>query len=435
MAVPSNTLEGATNPPPQTSDTKTRMPTLETPPNPAPHPPPDRADQTDRPQPLKVSAGRFGELDHTELVHLLDSLDDDRSRSRFRESIYLSVIFYLALAWFIFYGPKVLFHQGHIINPADVLKQRDKELTYLNVPKDFKVPPPKDSKAISEHNARAQTAHPTLDKKTLEQLQAMRKAGAPGASAPAPRPLPDSPQPQPAAAQPPAPQPQPQPKPQPPAPPQPSIPDAPKPATQPGRPNFSTPSNPGDAIRQAADAAARTRGTGGDFGANAPARHPGMASGAEVLSDTQGVDFGPYIKRLLRMIQAQWEPLIPEECYPPLNKEGQTSIRFVIQPNGVVSFMHLDARSGDQAIDKAAWGGINAVGQMPRCPRPSRATTCSCASRSSSPATVISRSRPWLRRLQSTSLKPSGESAALSFAASSSWPLRSSSSSSTAPAL
>jgi TonB family protein len=83
----------------------------------------------------------------------------------------------------------------------------------------------------------------------------------------------------------------------------------------------------------------------------------------------QGVDFGPYLKQLKRLITAQWYPLIPEECYPPINKEGQTLIRFTIQPNGVVSAMHLDGSTRDVAIDRAAWGGITAVGQMPPLPK------------------------------------------------------------------
>ncbi len=338
------------------------MPTLETPPNPAPLPPP-----VEETQPLKVRAGRFGELDHSELVHLLDSLDDDRSRSRFRESIYLSVIFYLAVAWFVFYGPKVLFHQGRLISPADVLKQRDKEMTFLEMPKDLKAPPPKDAKAISEHNTRQQAVHPTLDKKTLEQLQAMRRAGSPGA--PVPRPLPEEPKP--AAAAPPQPA-APQPAPTRPTPPPTSIsslPSAPAPAPSPTRPNFSTPSTAGQSILDAANAAARTRGTGGDNGLNAPNRHAGLQSGVDVLSDTEGVDFGPYLKQLKRLIIASWYPLIPEECQPPLNKEGQTLIRFTIQPNGVVSAMHLDGSTRDVAIDKAAWGGITGVGQFPPLPK------------------------------------------------------------------
>ncbi len=102
------------------------MPSLETPPKSAP---PN--------QPLKVRTGRYGELEEHELIHLLDSLDDERSKARFRESIYISIIIYLAIVWFLFYGPRVLFHQPRLINPVDVLKERDKQLTYLDAPKDL----------------------------------------------------------------------------------------------------------------------------------------------------------------------------------------------------------------------------------------------------------------------------------------------------------
>src|SRR3984957_18706726 len=101
------------------------MPTVETPPSPAPPG-----------TPVKVRTGRYGELEEHELIHLLDSLDDERAKARFRESIYISVIFYLAVGWFLFYGPQVLFHQPRLINPADVLKERDRQLTYLDMPND-----------------------------------------------------------------------------------------------------------------------------------------------------------------------------------------------------------------------------------------------------------------------------------------------------------
>src|SRR5580704_12305314 len=166
------------------------MPTLETPPSPAPSG-----------TPVKVRTGRFGELEEHELIHLLDSLDDERAKARFRESIYISVIFYLAVGWFLFYGPQVLFHQPRLINPADVLKERDKQMTYLNMPKDMaKQLPRKPTDVISDKDRTQQTAKPTLDKKTLEQLQAMRKAGAPDTPQPPPAPQP-APAPQQAAPQ------------------------------------------------------------------------------------------------------------------------------------------------------------------------------------------------------------------------------------------
>ena len=341
------------------------MPTLQTPPNPVTPPPKE-----------KIRSGRYADLDPHELIYLLDEVNDDRARARFREAIYISVIVWLAIGWFIFYGPQVLFHQGRIINPADVLKQRDRELTYLDMPKDLaKQLPHKPSNVISDKDRAQQTAHPSLDRKTLQQLQAMRRAGAPGAATP----LPKTPQPQPSAAQPspqtPAPQQQqqtqtqrppiadsPRPPPQ-----QQAMADAPRPA--PTKPNFSQPNQTaGDAIRQAARQAAQP-GQGGNYGSGLPVEHQGVNTGVDVLSDMMGVDFNPYLKRILREIYNNWIPLIPEEARPPLNKQGTTLIRFTIQADGHVSAMALDDSSHDDAINRAAWGGITGVGQFPPLPK------------------------------------------------------------------
>src|ERR1700722_19255338 len=161
------------------------MPLLETPPKSAPSN-----------QPVKVRTGRFGELNEHELIHLLDSLDDERSRARFRESIYISIFFYLFVAWFLFYGPRVLFHQPRLISPVDVLKERDKQLTFLDTPKDL-------SRLTSKPKAIPEKSHTQqLDQKTLQQLRAMRKA-----EAPTPAPAPAQPAPPQAAPIPSAPQP------------------------------------------------------------------------------------------------------------------------------------------------------------------------------------------------------------------------------------
>jgi outer membrane biosynthesis protein TonB len=316
------------------------MPSLETPPNSAPPT-----------QPVKVRTGRFGELDEHELIHLLDSLDDERAKARFRESIYISVIVYLAIVWFLFYGPRVLFHQPRLISPVDVLKEREKQqLTFLDTPKNLPRTTSKPTKTVTEK------PHPQqLDQKTLQRLQEMQKAQ------PAPQPAQAAPAqatPTPPAPQPPPPAPQPN---------QQSLIEAPKPA--PARPNFSNPNqSAGDAIRKAAQDAARDRGTGDYAPAPSGGGQQGMGTGAEILSDTQGVDFGPYIRRILGDIKRNWIPLIPEEARPPLNKQGETLIRFTINSDGTIAAMHLDGSSQDIAIDRACWGGITGVGQFPPLP-------------------------------------------------------------------
>jgi outer membrane biosynthesis protein TonB len=317
------------------------MPSLETPPNSAPPT-----------QPVKVRTGRFGELDEHELIHLLDSLDDERAKARFRESIYISVIIYLAIVWFLFYGPRVLFHQPRLISPVDVLKEREKQqLTFLDTPKNLPRTTSKPTKTVTEK------PHPQqLDQKTLQRLQEMQKA-----QPTAPQPTQAAPAqatPTPPTPQPPPPTPQPN---------QQSLIEAPKPA--PSRPNFSNPNqSAGDAIRKAAQDAARDRGTGEYAPAPSGGGQQGMGTGAEILSDTQGVDFGPYIRRILGDIKRNWIPLIPEEARPPLNKQGETLIRFTINSDGTIAAMHLDGSSQDIAIDRACWGGITGVGQFPPLP-------------------------------------------------------------------
>src|SRR5271156_4175742 len=187
-------------------------------PTPSLEPPPTPAPPT---QPVKVRTGRFGELDEHELIHLLDSLDDERSKARFRESIYISVIIYLGIVWFLFYGPRVLFHQPRLISPVEVLKERDKQLTFLDEPKNLPRTP-RPTKATEK-------SHPQqLDQKTLQRLQQMRRAEPP-------TPQPAQPTPAQATPTPPAPQPPP-PAPQPT---QQALVEAPKPA--PPRPSFGNP--------------------------------------------------------------------------------------------------------------------------------------------------------------------------------------------------
>jgi TonB family protein len=91
-------------------------------------------------------------------------------------------------------------------------------------------------------------------------------------------------------------------------------------------------------------------------------------TGVEILTDTQGVDFGPYIRKALAIIRKNWIPLIPEEARLPASVQGETLIRFTLSPDGKVSAMHLDGSSQHTNIDRAAWGAITGVGQFPPLP-------------------------------------------------------------------
>jgi TonB family protein len=307
----------------------------------------------------------------------MDDLEDERARARLREVFWVSIIIHMIIFWFLLYGPKYVWNRHiRVVDPSEILKQRQKELTYLDLPPDaLKPQKPKQSDIISDKNRTAQSKNPTLDKKTLQQLQAMKKAGPPAPAPPAPQlgqtqpPTPQLPQQQ---AQQVAPPPQPQPQQRPSQPLQNNDQaklEAPKPA--PAQPNFSTgATTAGQAVQQAARNAMRGPiGGGGDMGANAPSQHPGTSGAVDILSDTMGIDFGPYIRRVIYDTERSWWPIIPESARPPLFKQGRVGIRFRILPDGSVKQMILEFPSGDVALDHAAWGGITGASPYPPLPK------------------------------------------------------------------
>lgn len=307
------------------------------------------------PVPFIPAGSRYSDMETHELWQLLDDMDDERARIRRRESFYISTIVWMVIAWFLFYGPHVLWHQPRMINPADALKNRD--MTYLDLPPDaLKQMKPKVPKALSDKDRTAQTP----DKKTLQHLKEMEPPPAP----------PPAPMQQEQAALPAAPQPQQAPPMH--TQPQDSILEAPRPQTQ-QHPSFNQPSpSAGDRMRQLAENAVPTHGLNGGFGGTGIPHHQGLQGAVEVLSDTSGVDpdeLQKYLKRLYYEVYNNWMPLIPEEARPPLNKQGETQIRFIIQPNGVISGMYLDDSTHDDALNRAAWGSITGLGQLPPLPK------------------------------------------------------------------
>ncbi|MHB1022278.1 MAG: energy transducer TonB family protein [Acidobacteriaceae bacterium] len=345
------------------------MPITETPPSPPSETPSRQPDA-----PALKSSGRYDGLEHHELLHIVDQLEDERARARFREGIWIALLLHVIVFWFLAYAPRVLFHAPRVISPVDVFKQRAKDFQYLDMPPDLvKKQKPKDTNIISDKDRVAQTKNPVIDKKTLAELQAMERAGHPNAPAaqPAPQPQQTAPGPQApqvAQQQPQAPQPQPK-QSQPLQNSQQAMLEAPKPA--PPKPSFAAGGggSAGDMLRQAMRAAAQNPGDDGNFGDNAPVQHSGLNTGMEVLSDTMGVDFGPYLQRLHHDIQMAWEPLIPEAARPPLLKQGVVAIRFTILPGGKLGAITLEGPSGDVSLDRAAWGGILGASPFPPLPK------------------------------------------------------------------
>ena len=308
------------------------------------------------------------------LIRLRNPIEDELERARTREAAWISVVVHLLVVIFLFMSPKIFPGTKGIvlISPADLM--RNQQMTYLDLPPDMqkapKVAPKTD--VMSDKNRTAESRHPTLDKKALEEL---KRAGPPK--------MPSAPPAQQAQMTPPAQQ-QPsqqqnQGQGQQMAQLQPGLPqDNPRMAApQQGTPKF--PANmagimsPGSSIEQAARAVAERRGGGasfggGDYGAGPGGSNARVQGNLEVLTDTEGVDFGPYLSRVLDAVRRNWYNLIPEEARPPLLKKGKVSIEFVILKDGKVAGMKIVGPSGDVPLDRAAWGGITA--SLPFAPLP-----------------------------------------------------------------
>jgi TonB family protein len=330
------------------------MPITEVPPSP-PSTPPE--------PPRLRRPNRYEDYEFHELLNVIDELEGSRNWTSLREKVWIALILHLIVFWYLFYGPRYLFNVK-VRDASVVLKDRQKEMTFLDLPPDaLKQIKPKPA-PLSDKNRIAESRKPTLDQKTLDQLEAMRRAGPP---VPQPAPSPSNAPPAPQVAQePPAPQPQP------PAQPLPqnnqSQIEAPRPA--PTRPDFSTGhSTVGQDLQQLARQARGAGQSGGDMGANAPSQHPGMNGAVDILSDTMGVDFGPYLQRVIFDTKRAWYPIIPEAAQPPLLKQGVVGIRFKILPDGSVKQMILESPSGDVSLDRAAWGGITGASPYPPLPK------------------------------------------------------------------
>jgi TonB family protein len=294
---------------------------------------------------------------------LVLEFDDERTRGRMREAGLLSIIVHLLLFIAVITAPKYFPGKALKVWTAQELINRDRELTYLEMPKDSQsVSKRPNTDVISDKDRIATSRHPnpTLDRGTLERLRESAMARAPAAP-----PAPPQPATQGQAASPPPPRPNANEN---------QLAQLQPPAVSRTLPNVFGRSalSPGAAIEQAERAAAARRGAGGggDYGGGIGGigRGGSVQGNLEILSDTMGVDFGPYLARVLHDVRNNWYNLIPEVARAPLMKKGKVSIQFAILKDGSVAGMQLEAPSGDVSLDRAAWGGITASNPFPPLP-------------------------------------------------------------------
>ena len=301
---------------------------------------------------------------------LLIQLQDDLSRSRQREAFWISVVVHLAIVILVVNSGRLadLMHRRSVIlvSPQDLINQKD--LTYLELPPDEqKLTKRPDTNKISDKDRIATSKAPQLDRKELKKILDSARSGSPP-RAPSGPPVQSKPRPPgsagPAGAATLA-----------------AAPSGPEPGGAPADSargtdplRISTPAamSAGSAIEQAARAAISNRGgyggDNGDYGLG-QGKQGGEAIGPmDVLSDTMGVDFGPYLARVLHDVRENWYRIIPESARAPLMKKGKVSIEFAILKNGQVAGLQIVGTSGDVALDRAAYGGITASKPFPPLP-------------------------------------------------------------------
>ena len=292
-------------------------------------------------------------------LHLLDAeiSEDVLSSYRRREAAWISLVTHGIIIALLLFLPKWT-GRGPVVIPIE-----PKNTTILPLPDDLqKVTKPK-TDILSDKDRMAQTNKPAVDKDFLRKLLAARRPGPPKAAQPPPAPqqaMQQPPAPNQGAAAPAASQP-------------PPTQNAQLQAPQPTRPkNPFKIASPGETVNQAVQSVASSHGAGAEYGGGdyGSVVHPRTdhRGAMEIMSDTLGVDFGPYMKRLHFTVQNHWDPLIPIAALPPVMKKGIVVIEFSITKDGKVEGMKLISSSGDVSLDRAAWGAVTDAIPLPNLP-------------------------------------------------------------------
>src|SRR6516162_5641471 len=307
-------------------------------------------------------------------LELLVELEPEEVRWR-RLSLFLTGIFLQGLlATLVLLAPDIFRRGAEMMGIAVETKPKE-EYTLLVPPdllKQLHQPPP-ETNNLSDKNRRAQGKSPTINPKGLRMpysrgntpLPELRGGDKPQPPAPPPSP-PPSPAPGASAS---------------PAPPAPKkqddqadrlrLEEVKPPAGGSGqRLDLGTPS---DAIQQSLQAAVRGRGSGagGGYG-DSPSQlnnlNPNFSTeGPIILSDTKGVDFGPYLARVVYAVRRNWYAVIPEAAR--LGQKGRVAIVFEILKDGSVPQLRLVGSSGLEPLDRAALSGIRASIPFPPLPQ------------------------------------------------------------------
>jgi TonB family protein len=284
-------------------------------------------------------------------VNLMTRPAEDRAPAWNAVVRFSSIAFHFVVIMLILLAPKIFPYHP----PTDAEIARN--ITDLYIPSDL-------NRLATEPAApRPKTPVVKVDPRLLRKLAPPRAVEAP---APPPEPARETPAPpRPVAPTPAAPLSQPHPAESP------IQPQTPPPAVTPSlvMPKFS----PGKALQESMQEAMKGGGsdtltTHGAIGRISPGGGGGYGGGGggqgfagnavTILTPTEGVDFNPYINRVLAIVKQNWYSVMPESAR--LGDQGKVVLQFRIMRNGVVPEQEpvMMGSSGKEPLDRAAASAI-----------------------------------------------------------------------------
>ena len=101
----------------------------------------------------------------------------------------------------------------------------------------------------------------------------------------------------------------------------------------------------------------------GSLGSAAGAQHAAV----ELESDPQGADFKAYLTRILAIVRANWQHVIPESARMGVLR-GRTTLQFIVDREGQIVKVVIADSSGSAPLDQAAVAGLSMSNKLPPLP-------------------------------------------------------------------
>ncbi len=91
-----------------------------------------------------------------------------------------------------------------------------------------------------------------------------------------------------------------------------------------------------------------------------------IGSNLQLLTDTKGVDFKPYLIQVLTAVRRNWLAILPESAR--MGRRGRVLVQFAIDRSGGIPKLVIAEGAGTEAFDRAAVAAISASIPLPPLP-------------------------------------------------------------------